>query len=275
MPGDLLPFEFRVYVLRQRLPGKVHEDIVDFALEHEGLTPRKLVVNYTDEKRYFVLKSSVYRIRSTEDLITAPAHVVIRAASSRQIAVQSPAGQWTSSETLQAVRFHIPEGHRLGMVLSQHNSRRLMPLNHCLEALHHDEGCECHRHAGVELGASACNSATVAHKPRLVSDNGSSQVAPDLADHLDDKGTDHVRGAPHHPQTQGKIERRHQTIKNRVLLGNYFLPCDLKRQIGAFVDHYNNHRYHESLDNPTPADVYHGPGAKMLKMREEIKVRRT
>lgn len=52
---------------------------------------------------------------------------------------------------------------------------------------------------------------------------------------------------------------------------NYFLPGDLERQIGAFADHYNNHRYHESLDNLTPDDVYHGRGAKILKMREEIK----
>lgn len=61
------------------------------------------------------------------------------------------------------------------------------------------------------------------------------------------------------------------TRKHRVLLENYFLPGDLERQIGAFVDYYNNWRYHESLGNLTPADVYHGRGAKILKRREEIK----
>ena len=60
-------------------------------------------------------------------------------------------------------------------------------------------------------------------------------------------------------------------MKNRVLLENYFLPGDLERQIGAFVERYNNHRYHESLNNLTPADVFPGRGAKILKMREEIK----
>ena len=39
---------------------------------------------------------------------------------------------------------------------------------------------------------------------------------------------DHVRGAPYHPQTQGKIERWHQTLKNRILFGNYYLPGDLE-----------------------------------------------
>ena len=61
----------------------------------------------------------------------------------------------------------------------------------------------------------------------------------------------HVRGAPMHPQTQGKIERWHQTLKNRILLENYFLPGDLEAQIEAFVEHYNHQRYHESLDNVT------------------------
>jgi transposase InsO family protein len=123
----------------------------------------------------------------------------------------------------------------------------------------------------LALEASGCGSAMVAQKPRLLSDNGSSYVAADLAEYLDAKGMDHVRGAPHHPQTQGKIERWHQTMKNRVLLQNYYLPGDLERQIGTFVDHYNRHRYHESLQNLTPADVYYGRGAKILKMREEIR----
>jgi transposase InsO family protein len=60
---------------------------------------------------------------------------------------------------------------------------------------------------------------------------------------------EHVRGAPYHPQTQGKIERWHQTLKNRILLNNYYLSGDLERQISAFVEHYNNARYHASLDN--------------------------
>ena len=81
----------------------------------------------------------------------------------------------------------------------------------------------------------------------------------------------HVRGAPYHPQTQGKIERWHQTLKNRILLEHYFLPGDLEQQIEAFVDHYNHQRYHESLDNLTPADVYFGRGESILRNRQRIK----
>ncbi len=81
----------------------------------------------------------------------------------------------------------------------------------------------------------------------------------------------HVRGSPYHPQTQGKIERWHQTLKNRILLENYFLPSDLENQIGQFVDHYNNHRYHESLSNVTPADTYFGRDTAIIERRRKIK----
>ena len=66
----------------------------------------------------------------------------------------------------------------------------------------------------------------------------------------------HVREALFHPQTQGKIERWRQTLKNRILLENYFCPGDLEGQIEAFVEHYNHQRYYESLGNVTPADAY-------------------
>ena len=105
----------------------------------------------------------------------------------------------------------------------------------------------------------------------MLSDNGSSYVSEELAEWLQGNGMKHSRGAPYHPQTQGKIERWHQTLKNRILLENYFLPGDLEAQIEAFVDHYNHQRYHESLNNVTPTDVYFGRDKAILKQRERIK----
>ena len=125
----------------------------------------------------------------------------------------------------------------------------------------------------LALKASGCDSAKIIHKPRLLSDNGSSYISEDLATWLDDKGMSHVRGAPYHPQTQGKIERWHQTLKNRILLENYFLPGDLENQIDAFIQHYNHHRYHESLSNLTPADVYFGRVQSILEKRRNIKLK--
>ena len=247
-----------------RIPDEIREDVVEFALEHEDLTPRELAVKYTDEKHYFVSESSAYRILKAADLITAPAHVVIRAADEFRDKTTRPNELWQTDFTYLKV---IGWGwFYLSTILDDH-SRYIVAWKLCttMKASDVTETLE------LALEASGCDDVTVVHKPRLLSDNGSSYVAGDLADFLEDKGMDHVRGAPHHPQTQGKIERWHQTMKNRILLENYYLPGDLERQIEAFVDYYNNQRYHESLGNLTPADVYHGRGAQILSMREEIK----
>lgn len=123
----------------------------------------------------------------------------------------------------------------------------------------------------LELDASGCSDATVAHEPRPPGDNGASCVAAGLAERVDAKGMDHVRGAPPHPQARGEIARRLQTMKNRVLLENPILTGDLERQIGAFTGHRDNLRCHESLANLAPADVHHGRGTRVLKMTEEIR----
>jgi transposase InsO family protein len=99
--------------------------------------------------------------------------------------------------------------------------------------------------------------ATVRHRPRLLSDNGPCYLSGDLREYLAGKDMAHTRGAAYHPQTQGKIERYHRTLKNVVTLRNYYLPWELEQEIGRFVEHYNHERVHESLDNVTPADVYY------------------
>src|SRR5262245_30981876 len=119
--------------------------------------------------------------------------------------------------------------------------------------------------------AGGLDQAKPADRARLLSDSGSSYFAGDLAKWLDARSIKHQRAAPYHPMTQGKIERWHQSLKNRILLENYFLPCDLEAQTAAFVADYNNRRYHESIDNLTPADVYRRRGHAILAGRERIK----
>ncbi len=247
-----------------RIPDKTRQDIVEFALEHEDLTPRELAVKYTDEQRYFISESSVYRILKAADLIAAPAHVVIKAADEFRDKTVRPNELWQTDFTYLKV---IGWGWFYLSTILDDYSRYIIAWKLCTNM----KASDVTDTLELALEASGCDHATIVQKPRLLSDNGSSYVAADLAKYLDAKGMDHVRGAPHHPQTQGKIERWHQTMKNRVLLENYFLPGDLEQKIGAFVDYYNNRRYHESLGNLTPADVYHGRGTKILKMREEIK----
>src|SRR5260370_18888921 len=123
----------------------------------------------------------------------------------------------------------------------------------------------------LALQASGLEQAKPADRPKLLSDNGSSYVAGDLAKWLGARNIKHLRGAPYHPMTQGKIERWHQTLKNRILLENYFLPGHLEAQIAAFVADYNPRRYPNRIDNLTPADVYFGRGPTILAERERIK----
>jgi putative transposase len=96
-------------------------------------------------------------------------------------------------------------------------------------------------------------------------------VSKALKEYLEQEGIAHTRGRPYHPMTQGKIERYHRSMKNILLLENYYSPDELMDQIGLFVDHYNNNRYHEALNNLTPADVYYGKGREILTRRERIK----
>ena len=122
------------------------------------------------------------------------------------------------------------------------------------------------------LAFTGLDQVKVRHKPRLLSDNGPSYISKDLADYLQDKDMSHTRGRPYHPQTQGKIERWHRSLKNQISLENYYLPGELEEGIREFVDYYNHERYHESLNNLTPADVYYGRGQAVLDQRERIKM---
>jgi hypothetical protein len=102
----------------------------------------------------------------------------------------------------------------------------------------------------LALTASSSAEVHVRHGPRLLSDNGPSYIAVNLAERFDKQKIEHVRGAPCHPQTQGKIKHRHQTSKNRILLESYFLPGDLENQIDAFIAYYNRQRRHEKPEEP-------------------------
>ncbi len=112
----------------------------------------------------------------------------------------------------------------------------------------------------------------VKHKPRLLSDSGPCYLSGELADYLQENGMTHTRGRPYHPQTQGRIERWHRSMKNQILLNHYYLPGELQEHLQCFVNYYNHERYHESLDNLTPADVFYGRGQAILDQREKIKL---
>ena len=247
-----------------RIPDAVRQKIIKLALEETDLSPQELAVRFTDIKGYFVSEASVYRLLKAQDLITSPAFVVIKAADEFADKTTAPNQLWQTDFTYLKV---IGWGWFYLSTILDDYSRYIIAWKLCT-TMKADDVTDPPK---LALEASGCDSANVIHKPRLLSDNGSSYISGDLADWLEDQKMDHVRGAPYHPQTQGKIECWHQTLKNRILLENYYLPGDLENQIGAFVDHYNNQRYHESIGNVTPADAYFGRHTAIIERREKIK----
>ena len=247
-----------------RIPNEIRSQIITLALEQPELSPRELAVRFTDEQRSFVSEATVYRLLKAHDLITSPAFVVVKAAEEFHTKTTAPNQLWQTDFTYLKVTgwgwFY------LSTVLDDF-SRYVIAWKLCTTMAASDvtETLE------LALIASGCTQARVRHRPRLLSDNGPGYIADELARWLAGREIEHIRGAPCHPQTQGKIERWHQTLKNRILLENHYLPGELAARIGAFVDHYNHRRHHESLGNLTPADVYFGRGQTILRERERIK----
>ncbi len=261
--ADKAPMPSRVW---NRIPERVRTQIVDLALECPDLSPRELAVRFTDTRGYFVSESSVYRLLKAHDLITSPAFIVMKATSEFKDKPTAVNQQWQTDFTYFKV---IGWGWMYLSTILDDYSRYVIAWKLCTTM----KTTDVTDTLDLAFKASGCDQVSVRHKPRLLSDNGASYISEDLAVWLKGKGMSHVRGAPYHPQTQGKIERWHQTLKNRILLENYFLPGDLEKQIGKFIEHYNHQRYHESLRNLTPADVYFGRSQSVLEQRERIKLK--
>jgi transposase InsO family protein len=223
-----------------------------------------LAVRFTDESKYFVSESSVYRLLKAHDLITSPAYIVIKAADEFRDKTSAPNELWQTDFTYFKI---VGWGWYYLSTILDDFSRYIVAWKLCATMRADDVTATL----DLALASAGLDHAAVVHRPRLLSDNGASYISGDLAEWLDKKNMRHIRGAPHHPQTQGKIERWHQTLKNRILLDNSYLPGDLEQRIAAFVTHYNHDRYHESLENLTPADVYFGRGQTILEERNRIK----
>jgi transposase InsO family protein len=249
-----------------RIPDDVRERIIRLALDESTLSPRELAVRFTDTEGYFVSEASVYRLLKARDLIASPAFIAVKAADEFKDKTTAPNQLWQTDFTYLKV---IGWGWFYLSTVLDDFSRYIVAWKLCTTMKAEDVTATLE----MALDAAGLDKARVLHRPRLLSDNGSSYISDDLAKWLERHDLAHVRGAPYHPMTQGKIERWHQTLKNRILLENYYLPGDLEAQIEAFVADYNHRRYHESVGNLTPADVYFGRGQTILLQRERIKRR--
>ena len=248
------------------IPEKIHNEVLALALERTDLSPRELACHYTDEKRYFVSESSVYRILKAADLITSPAYILMSASDAFKDPTHRVHEMWQTDFTYFRI---INWGwYYLSTVLDDF-SRYIIAwkLSPTMGATDVTETLD------QALAITGVDQIRVKHRPRLLSDNGPAYLSGELREYLGDRKMAHTRGAPYHPQTQGKIERYHRTMKNVVKLQHYYLPWELEAALRDFVGYYNNERYHEAIDNVTPADVYFGRQYTVLSERSKIKRR--
>ncbi len=248
-----------------KLPEDQQAAIIELALERPELSPRELAVTYTDEQSSFVSESTVYRLLKAHDLITSPAYILMQATDKFQHPTTRINEMWQTDFTYCKI---VGWGwYYLSTVLDDF-SRFIIAWRLCTTMNARD--------VSDTLDDALCftglNQIKVKHKPRLLSDNGPSYISNELAQYLEEQDMSHTRGKPYHPQTQGKIERWHRSLKNQILLENYYLPGELEDRVRRFVDYYNHEHYHESLNNLTPADVFYGRGQAILDKRENIKL---
>jgi transposase InsO family protein len=244
----------------------VRDQVVQTALDRPELSPRELAWHITDTEGYFISESSVYRILKAFDLITSPAFVLVKAADQFQHPTKRVNDLWqTDFSQFKVVGWGY---YYLSSVLDDF-SRYIIAWKLTMGMSHTDVEATL----DLAIAATGVQQVAVQHRPRLLSDNGSAYISGDLADYLAQHGIRHTWGAPYHPQTQGKIERYHRSIKNVICLEHHYFPWQLEQAIAAFVEQYNTQRYHEALGNVTPADVFFGRAAQLEMERATVKRR--
>ena len=237
---------------------------MDLALQHPEKSSRQLAWHFVDKMKYFISESSVYRILKGFDLVQSPAFEMVSVRDKFEKPTKRVHELWQTDFT----HFKVLDWgwYYLSTILDDYSryiiAWKLAPTMATSDV---EETLE------LALEKSGLEKVRVRHRPRLLSDNGPAYLSKELKQFLKRKDIDHIRGAPYHPQTQGKIERWHRSMKNIVQLQNYYSPSQLAEAIDDFVEYYNNQRYHESLDNMTPASIYYGKEKEVRSEREKIK----
>ena len=161
------------------------------AFDIPELSPRELAVRFTDTKGYFVFESSVYRLLKALDLISSPAFIVMKAANEFRDKTTAINQLWQTDFTYFNI---IGWGWMYLSTVLDDFSRYIISWKLCSTMKTSDVTDTLN----MALEASGCDQAHVVHKPRLLSDNGSSYISGELADYINDHGMSHARGAPYH-----------------------------------------------------------------------------
>jgi len=247
-----------------RITPEEEDRILAVAREHPGLSSRQLSAWITDNEGFAVSESTVYRILRREGLVKRQ-ETQLTAANEYHTKTTRPHQMWATDASYFRV---VGWGYYYLVTVMDDYSRFIlawklqkdMSANSLIEVVQE------------AVDATGMTDVPVEDRTRLLSDNGAGYVSRSFRDYLHLVGISHILAAPYHPQTNGKLERYHQSIKREVNQLPYELPSQLERAIADFVDYYNYRRYHKALGNVAPADVLYGRREEILQRRKEVQI---
>jgi RNA-directed DNA polymerase len=249
-----------------KLRPEEEEAILALARASPELSPRELALQITDAGDFSVSESSCYRLLKRNGLVK-PAEVVgFKATKEYHRKTSRPNEMWATDGAYLKV---AGWGYYYLVTVLDDYSRFILAWR-----------LQTDMTAGslIEVVQEAAEATGLAEVPlqdrtALLSDNGPGYLSHVFGQYLRLMGIQHIVASPYHPQTNGKIERYHRTLKEQVKLVVYETPTALEEAVAAFIEYYNNRRYHEGIGNVTPADVYYGRRQAILGRRKEIRQR--
>jgi putative transposase len=249
-----------------RIRPEERQAIMAQALAQPGRSARELALWLSDHAGFSVSESTVYRLLKAAGLLPDRAAGQEPAAKEFRHKTRRPNEMWQCD----ASRFLVAGwGYYWLVSVLDDYSRKILAW---------DLVCDVQTPTLADVIQQAVEATGVlkappVERPALLTDNGSGYISEAMAKYLRCLQLRHLNARAHHPQTIGKIERWHRTLKDEVTLVVHWTPGELRRAIAAFVDYYNRERYHEALHNVTPDDVYYGRREAILAQRKRLRIR--
>ena len=245
-----------------RLTSQEVHDVLSTARQMPELSCRQLATWTTDNQGFSVSESTAYRILRSEGLVKSP-EMRLAAGKEYHRKTTGPNQMWATD----ASYFRVIGWGYYYMVTVMDDYSRFILAHKLQRDMTSDSFIEVVQEAVDRTGM---DQVPVTDRTKLLSDNGPGYVSRAFRDYLGMVGIKHILATPFHPQTNGKLERYHQTLKRDVNQVPYELPADLEAAIAAFVGYYNDRRYHKALGNVTPSDVLGGRREEILQRRKEV-----